>query len=63
MGEVADRDTLTRCAVAADQAGLDSLWVFDHVAIPPAESEGSGMAAPGGETDACYQPERCPSAR
>lgn len=42
MGDVADRDTLTRCAVAADQAGLDSLWVFDHVAIPPAESEGSG---------------------
>ncbi len=42
MGEVADRDTLTRCAVAADEAGVDSLWVFDHVAIPPEESEGSG---------------------
>lgn len=42
MGEVADRDTLTRCAVAADEAGLDSLWVFDHVAIPPDEAEGSG---------------------
>ena len=42
MGDVADRDTLTRCAVAADDAGVDSLWVFDHVAIPPEESEGSG---------------------
>ena len=42
MGEVADRETLTRCAQAAEEAGLDSLWVFDHVAIPPEESEGSG---------------------
>jgi probable F420-dependent oxidoreductase len=42
MGDVADRETLTRCAVAADEAGLDSLWVFDHLAIPPEESEGSG---------------------
>ena len=38
MGEVADRDTLTRCAMAAEQAGIDSLWVFDHVAIPPDEA-------------------------
>ena len=42
MGDVADRDTLTRCAVSADETGVDSLWVFDHVAIPPEESEGSG---------------------
>jgi probable F420-dependent oxidoreductase len=42
MGDVADRETLTRCAVAADGAGVDSLWVFDHVAIPREESEGSG---------------------
>lgn len=42
MGDVADRDTLTQCAQAADRAGLDSLWVFDHVAIPPEEAEGSG---------------------
>jgi len=42
MGDVADRDTLTQCAVAADEAGVDSLWVFDHLAIPPEESEGSG---------------------
>lgn len=42
MGEVADRDTLTLCAQAAEAANLDSLWVFDHIAIPPEESEGSG---------------------
>ncbi len=42
MGDVAERDTLTACAKAADEAGVDSLWVFDHVAIPPEESEGSG---------------------
>ena len=42
MGDVADRATLTECAQAADAAGLESLWVFDHVAIPPEESEGSG---------------------
>ena len=42
MGDVADRDTLTQCAQAAEAAGVDSLWVFDHLAIPPEESEGSG---------------------
>jgi probable F420-dependent oxidoreductase len=42
MGAVADRDTLTQCAQAAEAAGVESLWVFDHVAIPPEESEGSG---------------------
>lgn len=42
MGAVADRDTLTQCAQAAETAGVESLWVFDHIAIPPEESEGSG---------------------
>ncbi|MFK8049422.1 MAG: TIGR03619 family F420-dependent LLM class oxidoreductase [Halioglobus sp.] len=42
MGTVADRDTLTQCAQAAEAAGVESLWVFDHIAIPPEESEGSG---------------------
>ncbi len=42
MGEVADRATIKSVAQAADAAGVDSLWVFDHVAIPPEESEGSG---------------------
>ena len=42
MGDVADRATITGVAQAAESAGIDSLWVFDHVAIPPEESEGSG---------------------
>jgi len=42
MGALADRETLTQCAQAAESAGVDSLWVFDHLAIPPEESEGSG---------------------
>jgi probable F420-dependent oxidoreductase len=42
MGEVADSATITEVAQAAEAAGIDSLWVFDHIAIPPEESEGSG---------------------
>jgi len=42
MGNVADRSSLTQCAIAAEAAGVESLWVFDHVAIPPEEAEGSG---------------------
>ncbi|MBT8446453.1 MAG: TIGR03619 family F420-dependent LLM class oxidoreductase [Gammaproteobacteria bacterium] len=42
MGNTAGRGTVVEVAQAADAAGLDSLWVFDHVAIPPEESEGSG---------------------
>lgn len=34
--------TLTACALAAEAAGLDDLWVNDHVAIPREQSEGSG---------------------
>lgn len=33
---------VTECARAADEAGLDSLWVNDHMAIPPDDAEGSG---------------------
>ncbi len=33
---------LLDCARAADEAGLDSLWVTDHIAIPPDDAEGSG---------------------
>jgi hypothetical protein len=34
--------TLRACALRAEAAGLDDLWTVDHIAIPPAESEGSG---------------------
>ena len=42
MGDVASRDTVASCACAAEAAGLESLWVFDHLAIPPDDAEGSG---------------------
>ena len=42
MGEQATRETLLGCARAAEEAGLDEVWVVDHVAIPPDDAEGSG---------------------
>lgn len=41
MGSESTPETMRACAVAADQSGLDDLWVVDHIAIPPDESEGS----------------------
>ena len=42
MGEQSTRETLLGSARAAEAAGLDELWVVDHVAIPPDDAEGSG---------------------
>jgi probable F420-dependent oxidoreductase len=42
MGPQSTRQTLLECARAAEQAGIDHLWVADHVAIPPDQAEGSG---------------------
>ncbi len=42
MGPQATRDTLVLCARAAEAAGVDDLWVPDHIAIPPDDAEGSG---------------------
>jgi probable F420-dependent oxidoreductase len=41
MGEAAHRDTLLDCARYAEDAGIDELWVADHIAIPPDDAEGS----------------------
>lgn len=41
MGPRATRDFLVSGARAAEDAGLGSLWVTDHVAIPPDDAEGS----------------------
>lgn len=41
MGPQSTRETLLACARAAEAAGLDELWVVDHVAIPPDDAEGS----------------------
>jgi probable F420-dependent oxidoreductase len=42
MGPQSTRETVLACARAAEAAGLDSVWVTDHVAIPPDDAEGSG---------------------
>src|SRR5207248_944449 len=42
MGPLSTRATLLECARAADAAGIDDLWVAEHIAIPPDDAEGSG---------------------
>jgi len=41
MGELSTAPILSRVAGAAEAAGLDGVWVTDHLAIPPGEAEGS----------------------
>lgn len=41
MGPQATRETVLACARAAEAAGLDEIWVPDHIAIPPDDAEGS----------------------
>jgi probable F420-dependent oxidoreductase len=41
MGPQSSRQTLLECARAAEASGIDDLWVADHIAIPPDQSEGS----------------------
>lgn len=41
MGEQSTRDVIRGCARAAEGAGLDDVFVVDHVAIPPDDAEGS----------------------
>jgi probable F420-dependent oxidoreductase len=42
MGAAAEPSILRECAVRAESAGLDAIWVPDHIAIPPDQTEGSG---------------------
>jgi probable F420-dependent oxidoreductase len=42
MGPQSAPGTLLECARAAEAAGIDDLWVADHIAIPPDDAEGSG---------------------
>ena len=42
MGTAARGDVLRETALRAEAAGLDTLWVPDHIAIPPDQTEGSG---------------------
>jgi probable F420-dependent oxidoreductase len=42
MGPQSRPEILVPCAEAAEAAGLESLWITDHLAIPPDDAEGSG---------------------
>jgi probable F420-dependent oxidoreductase len=42
MGTAATGGILQACAARAESAGLDTLWIPDHIAIPPDDAEGSG---------------------
>ena len=42
MGPQSTLPMLRECARIAEDAGLDHLWVVDHIAIPPDDAEGSG---------------------
>jgi probable F420-dependent oxidoreductase len=42
MGRESTRALMADCARAAEGAGMESLWVTDHVAIPPDDAQGSG---------------------
>lgn len=41
-GPASSPELISACARAGENAGLDDLWVLDHIAIPPDEAEGSG---------------------
>ena len=42
MGRAARADVLRESARRAEAAGLDTIWVPDHIAIPPDQTQGSG---------------------
>lgn len=41
MGPAATTSCISSCAQHAETIGLDSVWVVDHIAIPPDDAEGS----------------------
>jgi probable F420-dependent oxidoreductase len=42
MGPESTRSMMADCARAAEDSGYESLWITDHVAIPPDDAQGSG---------------------
>ncbi len=42
MGEQSTPALMVECAQAAEAGGLESIWITDHIAIPPDDAEGSG---------------------
>ena len=42
MGPQSTVDTMVSGAKAAEGLGFESIWITDHIAIPPDDAEGSG---------------------
>ncbi|MBT3428551.1 MAG: TIGR03619 family F420-dependent LLM class oxidoreductase [Gammaproteobacteria bacterium] len=42
MGPESTADMVVACAREAEDQGIESLWITDHIAIPPNDAEGSG---------------------
>lgn len=42
MGSQSSRETIASLLQSAEQAGIESAWIVDHIAIPPDDAEGSG---------------------
>lgn len=42
MGTQSSRAVMAGCAHAVEEMGFESVWVVDHIAIPPDDAEGSG---------------------
>ena len=42
MGSQSTPELLRHCALEAEAADLHSIWITDHIAIPPDDAEGSG---------------------
>ncbi|MEM7220716.1 MAG: TIGR03619 family F420-dependent LLM class oxidoreductase [Pseudomonadota bacterium] len=42
MGAESTPKVMGECAHIAESVGLESIWVVDHIAIPPDDAEGSG---------------------
>ncbi|MEM9622870.1 MAG: TIGR03619 family F420-dependent LLM class oxidoreductase [Pseudomonadota bacterium] len=42
MGEQSTPQIMSACAAQAEAAGVESIWITDHIAIPPDDAEGSG---------------------
>jgi len=42
MGAESTAELVLACALAAEARDIESLWITDHIAIPPDDAEGSG---------------------
>ena len=42
MGPQSSREVVAGAALAVEALGFESIWITDHIAIPPDDAEGSG---------------------